>query len=189
MAPNKSALVVVASGSEDIEFITVVDVLRRAKINVITASVEETEKVILQSNNVFYADKKFMDVSKEAFDVIVIPGGMKGSNTISACSEVIEKLREQKNQNKWYAGICAAPKIVFEAHGLIDDVEAIAYPGFEKSFKNKGKGRVCVSKNCVTSLGPATAMEFALKLVELLTDQTIALELSQQLILHPNVTF
>lgn len=185
---KKTALVIVASGSEDIEFITVVDVLRRAKIDVTTASVEDSEKVLLNSKNVYVADKKVHDVKDQEFDVIVVPGGLKGTETIAKCDVVVHKLQEQKKQNKLYAGICAAPKIVFEPHHLVDDVEAVAYPGFELACGKLDK-RVCVSKNCITSIGPGSAMEFSLKIVELLLNKETAKTLAGQLLLHPACTF
>lgn len=185
---KKTALVVVASGSEDIEFITVVDVLRRAKIDVVTASVEDSEKVLLNMKNVYVADKKIQDVKDHDFDVIVVPGGLKGTETISKCDVAIHKLQEQKKKKKLYAGICAAPKVVFEPHHLVDDVEAVAYPGFELACGKLDK-RVCVSKNCITSVGPGSAMEFSLKIVEMLLGKETATTIAGQLILHPACTF
>lgn len=185
---KKTALVVVASGSEDIEFVTVVDVLRRAKVDVTTASAEDSEKVLLSSKNVFVADKKVQDVKDHDFDVIVVPGGLKGTETIAKCDTVVHKLQEQKKNNKLYAGICAAPKVVFEPHHLVDDVEAVAYPGFELACGKIDK-RVCVSKNCVTSVGPGSAIEFALKIVELLLGKETATTVAGQLVLHPSCTF
>ncbi|ANQ08947.1 Uncharacterized protein PCOAH_00034090 [Plasmodium coatneyi] len=189
MSGKKTALVVVASGSEDVEYITTVDVLRRANISVTTASVEETEKVCLQSKNVVIADTLIDKVKDNTFDVIVIPGGMKGSNAISNCPTVIKMLKEQKSSNRFYAAICAAPETVLHRHSLIDDVEAVAYPSFESDFKHIGKGRVCVSKNCITSVGPGSAAEFALKIVEMLLSRDAALNLASGFLLHPSVTF
>ncbi|KEG02616.1 protein DJ-1, putative [Plasmodium vinckei vinckei] len=189
MSMKKTALVVVASGSEDVEYITAVDVLRRASIEVTTASIHDTEKVQLQSRNTVFADTIIDKVKNMIFDVIIIPGGMKGSNAISDCPAVIEMLRDQKKNNRLYAAICAAPATVLHRHSLIDDVEAVAYPSFESDFKQIGKGRVCVSKNCVTSLGPGTATEFALKIVELLLGRDAALRLASGFLLHPSITF
>ncbi|VWU48575.1 protein DJ-1, putative [Hepatocystis sp. ex Piliocolobus tephrosceles] len=188
MGENKTALVVVSSGSEDVEFITVVDVLRRAKINVTTASVEETEKVCLQAKCVFVADTTVTKVQNNIFDVIVVPGGLKGSENISNCAPFIEMLKKQKSSNRLYAAICAAPKLVLHKHNLIDDVEAVAYPSFEKDFKQIGKGRVCVSKNCITSVGPGSAAEFAFKIVEVLLNKDTAQNIANGFLLHPSIT-
>ncbi|CRH00862.1 protein DJ-1, putative [Plasmodium relictum] len=189
MSTKKTALVVVASGSEDVEYISVVDILRRANISVTTASVEETEKVCLQSKNTIMADTTIRKVRNIIFDAIVIPGGMKGSNTIAECEPFIEMLKEQKNNNRIYAAICAAPQTVLNRHHLIDDVEAVAYPTLDKDFKNVGKGRVCVSKNCITSIGPGSATEFALKIIEVLLNREAAQKVANDFILHPSITF
>ncbi|SOV74813.1 protein DJ-1 [Plasmodium sp. gorilla clade G3] len=189
MSGKKTALVAVASGSEDVEYITVVDVLRRAGVHVTTASVEKSEQVCLQSKNVVLADTTISKVRNNIYDVLVIPGGMKGSNTISECAEFIDMLKEQKANNRLYAAICAAPETVLDRHSLIDDVEAVAYPSFERNFKHIGKGRVCVSKNCITSVGPGSAVEFGLKIVEHLLGREVALSLASGFLLHPAVTF
>lgn len=188
MGDVKTALVVVASGSEDIEFVTPVDVLRRAKVEVTTASVEDTEKVVLSSGNVFLADKKINDVKDSEFDVIIIPGGLKGSKTIAKCDVVVHKLQEQKKVGKFYAAICAAPKIVFEPHKLLDGVVAVAYPGFDLAC-GPVNSRVCVSEKCVTSLAPGSALEFSLKIVELLVGKEVANTVAKQLVVHPSCTF
>ncbi|CRG93852.1 protein DJ-1, putative [Plasmodium gallinaceum] len=189
MSVKKTALVVVASGSEDVEYITVVDILRRANMDVTTASVEETEKVCLQSKNIVMADVTIAEISNLTFDVIVIPGGMKGSNAIANCEPFIKMLKEQKNSNRLYAAICAAPQTVLNRHSLIDDVEAVAYPSLDKDFKYVGNGRVCVSKNCITSVGPGSATEFALKIVEVLLGRDVAQKLAKDFILHPSIIF
>ncbi|EWC77691.1 hypothetical protein C923_01634 [Plasmodium falciparum UGT5.1] len=158
-------------------------------VHVTTASVEKSEQVCLQSKNVVLADTTISKVRNNIYDVLVIPGGMKGSNTISECSEFIDMLKEQKANNRLYAAICAAPETVLDRHSLIDDVEAVAYPSFERNFKHIGKGRVCVSKNCITSVGPGSAVEFGLKIVEHLLGRQVALSLASGFLLHPAVTF
>ncbi|CDR95508.1 4-methyl-5(B-hydroxyethyl)-thiazol monophosphate biosynthesis enzyme, putative [Babesia bigemina] len=163
------ALIAVANGSEDIEFVTVVDVLRRAGVNVTVASVHKEKAVTLAHGTKVTADALIDDVANKTFDLIVVPGGLPGSTYCAESATLIKMLNEQKSANRYYGAICAAPAVVLAAGGILDkETAAVAYPGFEDALPKVGTGRVCVSNRCVTSKGPGTAMEFALKLVEVL---------------------
>ncbi|GIX64090.1 DJ-1, putative [Babesia caballi] len=169
VAAGLTAMVAVANGSEDIEFVTVVDVLHRARVLVTVASVHEEKTVAMAHGTKVVADKTIEEVADTIFDLIVVPGGLPGSTHCAESATLMKMLRAQRDAKRLYAAICAAPAVVLGAGGILDgETAAVGYPGFEDAIPNIGTGRVCVSGRCITSRGPGTAMEFALKLVEVL---------------------
>jgi 4-methyl-5(b-hydroxyethyl)-thiazole monophosphate biosynthesis len=162
------ALVPVANGSEDIETVTIVDVLRRAGVEVVVASVEPALTVTLARRCALTADAPLKAVAGGDFDLIVLPGGGAGAERLARSKPLIERLRKQKADGKWYAAICAAPALVLAAHRLVDDRLATCYPSFRDQLPRASNDRVVIDGNCITSQSPATAIDFALKLVEVL---------------------
>ena len=165
---GKNVLVAVADGTEELEAVVVIDVLRRAGANVVVVSVGALE--ITASRRVkIVADKVVADCVGEMFDMIVLPGGMPGAEHLRDSEELIAMLKEQKATGRFYAAICAAPAVVLQEHGLLEGA-ATCYPSLQeklKSVRAEDKA-VVVSGNCITSQGPGTAIAFSLKLVELL---------------------
>ncbi|KAL0585797.1 hypothetical protein ABG067_004520 [Albugo candida] len=180
-----TALIPVADGTEEIEAITLADVLTRGNVKVTIASVGKNEENIVHMSR---GVKVQADLAIEAcvdlqFDLIVLPGGLPGANHLRDCSLLTKLLKQQKHEGKWYGAICASPAVVFSVHDLLP-IKATGYPGFEKEF---GKcelvnQRVVVSENCITSQGPATAMEMGVKLVELLCGEEKAAEVAKGLL-------
>ncbi|KAK1940376.1 putative 4-methyl-5(B-hydroxyethyl)-thiazol monophosphate biosynthesis enzyme [Babesia divergens] len=187
-AINNKALVAVANGSEDVEFITVVDVLRRAGVDVTTASVHNVNEVVLAHGTKVVADVRIEEVATKTYALIVVPGGLPGSTHCAESETLIKMLFEQKGGNRYYAAICAAPSLVLAAGGILDkETAAVAYPGFEDTLPKLGTGRVCVSGKCVTSRAPGTAMEFALKLVEVLCGTQKKEQLKAAMLVHADI--
>lgn len=163
-----NALVPIAGGVEDIETVTIIDVLRRAGVDVTVASLESGLTVTCARGCKLTADRAFADVAAQAFDLIACPGGTAGAEAQGRHRGLVDKLREQKAAGRWVAAICAAPALVLAANGLIDDRRATCYPAFRDKLPRPSDERVVVDGKVVTSQSPATAMAFALKLVELL---------------------
>lgn len=162
------ALVPVAYGSESLEAITLVNVLRRAGVRVTVASTEPELAVIGTRDVTLTADVLFKDIADIAFDLIVLPGGEKGSENLGKHALLIEKLRKQRLEQKWFGGLCAAPALTLSPHGLLDGKQATCYPAFKEKLLHFVDQPVVVDGHCVTAQGPATALPFALKLVEIL---------------------
>src|SRR4030042_1837474 len=170
----KRVLVPIADGSEEIEAVCIIDTLRRAGAEVTVATVETQNLASLQvtaSRGVkLVADARIADCASQTYDCIALPGGMPGAEHLRDSAELIEMLKKQKQAGRLYGAICAAPAVALRPHGLLDKVRATCFP----SLRNKldpayvSTDRVVVDGNCVTSQGPATAIDFALKLVELL---------------------
>lgn len=165
----KQVLVPIADGSEEIEAVCIIDVLRRAGAEVTVASVDKLH--VTASRGVkLVADKLISQCMNEVYDVIALPGGMPGAEHLRDSRELETILRKQSEQNRLLAAICASPAVVFAHHRLLRQRRATCHPNFVDQLPNKeaAESRVVVDGNFVTSRGPGTALEFALKLVELL---------------------
>ena len=165
---TKTALVPVADGSEDIETVMIVDVLRRAGITVTVASVAKSRTVTCARGTRIECDAFFADIAAEEFDLIALPGGMPGAEHLRDTPGLIAMLKNQDARGALFAAICASPGVVLGTLGLIGSRAATAYPGFEHLLPagSARADRVVRDGNLVTSRGPATALDFALALVE-----------------------
>lgn len=161
-------LVPIANGSEDIESVTIIDVLRRAGLDVVVASVHEHKQVTAARGCRLEADSLIEDVKEELFDAIVLPGGMPGAEHLRDCQVLVDMLERHDIQDKLLAAVCASPAVVFGSHGFVMDKKATCYPGFESGMTGAEviQDRPVVQDgNILTSQGPATAMAFSLGIV------------------------
>ncbi len=182
---SKSVLVPIADGSEDIETASIVDVLRRAGATVTVASIGTLQ--ITASNGLkLVADQLISECVNESYDLIALPGGMPGAEHLRDSMELTELLKRQQQDGKLYAAICASPAVVLNHHGLLESRKATAYPGFAEQFENTEAidTRVVVDQNCITSRAPGTAMEFALKLTEILYGEQKAREVAESMLVN-----
>jgi 4-methyl-5(b-hydroxyethyl)-thiazole monophosphate biosynthesis len=163
----KKAVILLATGFEEIEAVTVIDVLRRAGIEIIIAGLEDSEVTGSHGITVL-ADKKIDDL-KSDFDAMIIPGGLPGAMHLHNSSEVNDFIKTMNSKGALIAGICAAPAVVLAPLGILDNKTATCYPGdqadFGKSTSYKNEA-VVVDGNIITSQGPGTSMEFAFSIVE-----------------------
>ncbi len=166
---DKNVLVPVAQGIEEMEAITIIDVLRRADTKVVVASVDEIMIKASQGTE-FKAEKLIKDCMDEQFDLIVLPGGIPGAMNLRDSKELEILLKKQAGQNRLYGAICASPAVVLHHYGLVTPGNVTCHPGFVDHIDNGNivESKVVVDNNCVTSRGAGTACDFALKLVELL---------------------
>jgi 4-methyl-5(b-hydroxyethyl)-thiazole monophosphate biosynthesis len=178
-------LVPIADGSEEVETIAIIDVLRRAHLEVMVASVHERLTVTMAHGVKVTADVLVQDVSDQIFEAIILPGGMPGAEHLRDCIVLIDLLKSQQKAGRWLGAICAAPVVVLEYHGLLGGRKATCYPSMSNQLKNASAAhqRVVVDDRCVTSQGPGTALEFALQWVSLLVNQTTADQLKKSLLI------
>ncbi len=165
----KKILVPVADGTEMVEALSIVDVFRRAGAEVDIASVHDL--VFTSSHNVkIYADKLIDECKDEDYDLIAVPGGIPGAENLSKSETLIEILKIQNQQNKLYGAICASPAVVLEQHGLLEGKKATCHPLFVADLANRDEAgmKVVTDKNCVTSRGAGTSVDFALELLGIL---------------------
>ena len=163
---NKRVLVPIADGSEEIEAVTIIDVLRRSGAQVVVASVNGIQ--ITASRNVkIVADCLIDACSDQTFDLIVLPGGMPGAENLKNNRVLKQMLERHSGAGHLFGAICAAPAVVLESHGLLHDRKATCHPDHAGKIQGAVSPEpVVVDGNCITSQGPGTAMAFALSLVE-----------------------
>ena len=165
----KKVLIPVADGSEEIEAVCLIDTLRRAGTDLTVASVAGPQVTASRGVKIV-ADANIADCAAQTYDCIALPGGMPGAEHLRDSTVLIDMLKRHKQAGRLYGAICASPAVVLKPHGLLDGVRATCYPSFQDRLDAAGTSdeRVVVDGHCVTSQGPGTAIEFALKLVELL---------------------
>jgi 4-methyl-5(b-hydroxyethyl)-thiazole monophosphate biosynthesis len=163
-------IVPLAPGCEELEAVTIVDLLRRAGIEVVTAGLGEGS-VRAAHGTVLVPDAALDEALEADYDMVVLPGGMPGMENLKNDERILALLREMAEQGKYTAAICASPVVLAEA-GLLKGKRATGYPGF---LDRLGLDDVRLKKDpvvrdgkVITSRGPGTAMEFALELVEIL---------------------
>lgn len=169
-------LVPLADGCEELEAVTIIDVLRRGGVEVISASLGD--RTIGASRGVtLVADTQLDEVLADHFDMVVLPGGGPGSDRLQADPRVIELLKSTAERGDYTAAICAAPKVLATA-GLLSGRSATGYPGVLDAMDLDDvklvQDHVVQDGKVVTSQGPGTAMDFALELVALLKDRATA---------------
>ncbi len=166
-------LVPLAQGSEELEAVTIIDLLRRAQIEVVVAALDDPFVTCSRGTQII-AEETLDDVLEEEFDMIVLPGGQPGANNLNADERIRKLLKQQAAKEKYTAAICAAPKVLANA-GLLSKRNATAFPGTLEALTlpdtQVQKTAVVVDGKVVTSRGPGTAMDFALTLIELLSDR------------------
>lgn len=178
-------LVPLATGFEEIEAITIVDILRRAGAEVVLGALESIH-VIGAHGIEIKADVLLDTQDASAFDMIVLPGGMPGATNLSKNEKVLALLHDFEQEEKYIAAICAAP-LALKAAGVLKH-HYTCYPSFEHQILHDGytdaQDVVC-DKNIITSRGPSTAMNFAMVLVEILYSAQKAEKLRKDLLLLP----
>jgi 4-methyl-5(b-hydroxyethyl)-thiazole monophosphate biosynthesis len=183
-ATTPKVLVPIADGSEEIEAVCIIDVLRRAGADVTVASVGDRQ--ITASRGVrIVADCRIEDCRTMDFDLIALPGGMPGAEHLRDSQTLLNLLRRHRAANGWYGAICAAPAVVLSYHGLLGGCQATSHPAFVEQLKDGQAigSRVVVDGKCVTSQGPGTAIEFALTLVALLMGKAKAAEVAAPMVI------
>lgn len=164
---SRKVLVAIADGIEELEAVTVIDVLRRAEADVTVASVDAKQVTAGRAVRLV-ADMVVSDCVGQSYDLVVLPGGMPGAEHLRDSQDLTKILKEQASSGRLYAAICASPAVVLKAHGLLDNKKATCYPSLASDLDNCEDSEVVVDGNCITSQGPGTALQFSLKLVELL---------------------
>jgi len=163
-----NVLVPLAQGCEELEAVTIIDLLRRAGITVITAGLD-TEPVKASRGTVLIPDTNLDAVMAQEFDMIVLPGGLPGADHLNQDPRIHTLLKQLAKADKYIAAICAAPKVLATA-GLLNGKHATSYPGSIESIDTQDmvyeEKAVVIDGKVITSRGPGTAMDFALSLIE-----------------------
>lgn len=193
MTANASVLVCLAPGSEETEAVTTIDLLVRAGIRVVTASVAENgDREIVCSRGVrLLADAPLVQVVDDEFDAIVLPGGLKGAEYFRDSPLLVEAVRQFHLSGRIVAAMCAAPGTVLIPHDLFPVGNMTGFPGLKETIpEGKWMDRRVVwdrRVNLLTSQAPGTTIDFALKLIDLLVGKEKAREVGEQLVLAAGI--
>lgn len=181
----KQVCVFLADGFEEIEGLTVVDLLRRAEIEVTTVSITDDHMIHGAHGINVQADKLFEDMNYEEQDMLVLPGGMPGTLNLGKHKGLEALLRKFYQREKYLAAICAAPS-VFGKYGFLNGRKATSYSGFEEALEGAEivKDAVAVSDFVITSRGMGTAIPFSLALIEQLVGKDKAEEIGKSIIYY-----
>lgn len=179
----KSVLVPMAKGFEEIELVSIVDVLRRAGVRVVIASLDSHKRVLGSHHIVMEADSALPELEMEHFEAIVLAGGYAGMQNLAQNELIKLWLTNFKQEGKIVAAICASP-IVLDKAGVLDGVFT-CFPGCENEINMQGKTRseeaIVHNANVITSTAPATAIIFAIYIVQELCGKEKAKELYDSL--------
>ena len=170
---NKTALIL-ASGFEEGEALTIVDILRRANLH---CDLVGFEKIVEGGPGIkVQSDFLFSEEIKD-YDMIILPGGYEGVQNMVNNETLINVLKEMNEQGKYISAMCAAP-VVLEKAGVLENKNFTAYQGYDQKIKqgNYKEDKVVIDKNLITSRGPATAYAFAYKLVDILGGDSLAVK-------------
>lgn len=165
---KKTVLVPVADGTEELEAVAIIDVLRRSGAAVTVASVTGARQITASRGVVIVADALIEDCTEKDYDLVVLPGGIPGAERLRDCAHLTRILKRQHERGGLYGAICASPAVVLEHHGLLAGLQATCHPGsvHQLATRDRVEDRVVADGNCLTSRGAGTAVEFALALVE-----------------------
>lgn len=177
------AYIFLANGFEEIEALTVVDLLRRAGIEAPTVSIQDGKMVTGSHGIKVEADFLFSEVKGTMADILVLPGGMPGTTNLLAYEPLMEMVLGLYSAGSYISAICAAPSILEEL-GLLEGKKATSYPSFEEKLKSAeySYDSVVVDGQIITSRGMGTAIDFALKIIELLLGEEKAEEMAESIV-------
>lgn len=170
-----SALIPVADGFEEIEFVTVIDVLRRGGVEAVSASVGDSLEVAGAHGVAMRADAKFADVESRDFDAIILPGGGHGVENLRLFAPLAGRLAKQKASGRLVCAICAAPVLLVEAGILDPETHITCYPSCAPELDRPWASAPVVEDGCfITGQAPGSASLFALVVLKALCGETVA---------------
>lgn len=182
---KKKIAVHLADGFEEIEAISIIDVLRRADLEVVVVSITKKLTVTGAHHLTVLADELFEEVDYDKINMIVLPGGMPGASNLDAHEGLKKQIQHFNDAEKNLAAICAAP-LVYGKLGILKGRKAVCYPGFEKYLVGAEilNSPVAESGHIITGRGPGAAIIFALKIVSKLVSEDKAKLLASQMLVE-----
>lgn len=179
----KSIFVHLAQGFEEIEAITIIDVLRRSGLEVVTVSIGDDQMVKGAHNIAVKADILFKNADYRQAEMIVLPGGMPGAKNLSEHEGLNAWIKKFFDEGRLIGAICAAPMVLGKL-GILKGKKAVCYPGFEEYLSGAviKQEPVMVDGNIVTGRGPGVAMQFAYEIVRLLESEQNVVRLKEAML-------
>ncbi|MEE1248636.1 MAG: DJ-1 family glyoxalase III [Lachnospiraceae bacterium] len=172
-----------ADKCEEIEGLAVVDIIRRAKMNITSISITAEPRVTGSHNITFETDTVLEEVDFDKLDGIILPGGMPGTLNLGANEKVTEAVKKFAKEGKMVAAICAAPSVL-GACGVLEGKNACCHPGFEDKLTgaNVLYENVVTDKNVITSRGMGTVIDFGLAIVSYFGDEELLADVKKHLV-------
>ena len=184
-----TSFIFLAQGFEEVEALTVVDVMRRAGMAVRTVSITDSRHVAGAHGITIEAELTFKEADFEDAEWLICPGGMPGAENLHGFAPLNDLLKVHHMHPGKIAAICAAPAVVLAPLGILDGIDATCYPGFEDVCRKHGAHmvdkRVVVTDNVITANGPSSAMAFALAIVQHSLGETVARDVASAMLLNP----
>ncbi|MCX6156114.1 MAG: DJ-1/PfpI family protein [Candidatus Kapabacteria bacterium] len=177
-----TALITLADGSEELETVAVIDILRRAGVDLIVAS--DNNPVVCSRGTKIIADISISEIPlNKLFDIIILPGGMPGTSNLAANEHLTNLIRSHYAHNKIIAAICAAPTILLNLNLLDKILPVCSHPSVASQFKgyNYVEEKCAIQNNIITSRGAGTAVDFALKITETLCGSEISTKIAKDI--------
>lgn len=182
----RPSFVFFADGFEEIEALTVVDILRRAGMPVVTMSIYDTPEAIGAHGVTITADEVMDAEALVDAEWLICPGGMPGASNLANCELLCEALKQQDEKGEKLAAICASPSIILGPLGLLNGKQAVCYPGMEDGMEGADvlDAPVAIDGNIVTGNGPAAAARFALTIVAMTMGEDVAHDVAAGMLLE-----
>jgi 4-methyl-5(b-hydroxyethyl)-thiazole monophosphate biosynthesis len=188
---SKKVLLVLADGFEEVEAVTPIDYLRRAGIEVTTASISQSQNVKGSHSIVVSADTTFSELAKQcrlnvdSWDAVLLPGGIPGAPNLAASEDLGSFLKDMAAALKWVCAICASPAVVLFPLGLLTGRRFTCFPGLEEKVSGAkwSEDTVVIDGNIITSRGAGTAAAWAIAIIEKLINEVVAQKVASAVLL------
>ena len=176
-------LVPLANGFEELEAVTVIDVLRRGGVTVVTASIHDTTDVKGAHGICVKADSLFADASEDTYDAIVLPGGGEGTENLKNSDALFRRLKRQDAEGRLICAICAAPTVLVEADVIAPGIHVTCYPTCQMQLDRPWTPAPVVSEgNIITGQAPGSALLFGLVVLQTLVGDKIAQKVARGMV-------
>ncbi|EKO3499840.1 DJ-1/PfpI family protein [Vibrio fluvialis] len=192
---TKRILVPIAPGTEEMEAVTIIDILVRAGYQVVVASADFDGKLTMTASRgvTLTAECKLVDVADDEFDAVVLAGGVGGAENFRDSTLLVEIIKQQKYDGRLVAAICASPVVVLQHHDLFPGALMTCHPNFQDRipqdlWRNR-RVTFDVNNNLLTSQGPGTALEFAVEIIVQLSGKELAREVALPLVALPQLNY
>ncbi|MDB1123174.1 DJ-1 family glyoxalase III [Vibrio algarum] len=188
-------LVPIAPGTEEIEAVTIIDIMVRAGYEVTVASADFDGSLSMKASRgvTLTADCKLVDIADEEFDLIALPGGVPGSEVFKDSTVLVEMVKQQKYDGRWVAAICAAPALVLQSHQIYPEALMTCHPSFQADIpKDKWRDKrvtIDITNKLITSQGPGSAFEFAIEIIIQLSGKRHAWSIAEPMVPLPNLHY
>lgn len=192
---TKRILVPIAPGTEEMEAVTIIDILVRAGYQVVVASADFDGQLSMTASRgvILTAAHKLVDVADDEFDAVVLAGGVGGAENFRDSPLLMEVIKQQKYDGRLVAAICASPAVVLQHHDIYPGALMTCHPNFQSHipqdlWRNR-RVTFDVNNNLLTSQGPGTALEFAVEIIVQLSGKALAREVALPLVALPQLNY